>query len=166
MIAYLQRNFANIRNRRVRTPVHFFLAAITLMSISSPADAQDSPRLRLARELIAAMKSSALSTLAADTSESVNAKPSVGDTSALRELWNKYDAPTRAANAVVEAYAARFTESELTELLAFFRSPLGRRLLEARAEASRDGSQVATIISEHQAEFQEIFMRSLRVPPQ
>jgi hypothetical protein len=54
------------------------------------------------------------------------------------------------------AYAELFTEAELRQIIAFYQSPIGRRLAAALPDLTRRGSEIGAAVAEaHSAELQE-----------
>jgi len=62
-----------------------------------------------------------------------------------------------------EIYARHFSASELREIIAFYRTPTGRKLLDTRPQLS---AEVAAMITPHMPEFygrtMEVFVKALR----
>ena len=58
---------------------------------------------------------------------------------------------------LARVYAEEFTEAELRELIAFYRTPLGRKLAERTPELSRKGAEAgAAVAAEHMDELQRM----------
>jgi hypothetical protein len=76
------------------------------------------------------------------------------------QLRKDYD-PKKAElfNEVARAYARRFTESELRELLAFYKTTLGKKVLSSESQAVEDGFKRA---QEWTNEFSDLVLNKMR----
>ncbi|HZN53868.1 MAG TPA: DUF2059 domain-containing protein [Candidatus Polarisedimenticolaceae bacterium] len=58
---------------------------------------------------------------------------------------------------LVDLYAETFTEAELRELTAFYRTPVGRKALAAMPDLARRGAEIGTQVArDHQKELEEM----------
>ncbi|GAB4068342.1 hypothetical protein GCM10028812_26080 [Ancylobacter sonchi] len=118
-------------------------------SAAPAAAAQPSPaRMKLANELLvangeASSFDSIIPTIVEQTAGSfVQANPDlIRDLrDVAKSLVPEYEARKAEITAILaRTYAAQFTEAELGELLAFYRSPTGRKLVEQRQELLDEG---------------------------
>ena len=64
--------------------------------------------------------------------------------------------------ALVQIYAEAFSESEVRELIAFYRTPIGRKLVERTPALTRGIADVMNrIVLEHQTELMEIMQKAM-----
>jgi hypothetical protein len=63
-------------------------------------------------------------------------------------------------NEVARAYAGQFTEQDLKDLLAFYQTPLGKKLIEGEPKAGEAAAQVAQVWVEKYADEVASKMRS------
>lgn len=81
---------------------------------------------------------------------------------ALREFYDRYLSWDVVRPSLVEVYAATFSESELRELAAFYRTPIGRKLVERTPSLNGRLMEVTNRITmEHQAELIEMMQRAM-----
>lgn len=139
------------------------LAALSLVAVplASPAAAQTKPaapaaaapapspeRLKLANELLVANgEASSFDSIIPTVVEQTAASFVQSNPDLIRELRDvakqiapEYEARKSEITAILaRTYAAKFTDAELNELLTFYRSPTGRKLVAQRQELLDDG---------------------------
>ena len=63
----------------------------------------------------------------------------------------------------VDLYVETFSQDELEQLTAFYRTPLGQRLLEEQAHLAAEGSRIGReLVESHQAELMVMIMEAMR----
>jgi len=81
---------------------------------------------------------------------------------ALREFHDRYMSWEVVRPALVQIYAEAFSESEVRELIAFYRTPIGRKLVERTPALTRGIADVMNrIVLEHQTELMEIMQKAM-----
>jgi hypothetical protein len=86
-------------------------------------------------------------------------------TGVIQEFYRRYSVSDSVIAGVVLLSAQRFDESELREILRFYRSPIGAKLLaESPIINSEVGFIAQRILSEHRDDLQEMIRRSLVKP--
>lgn len=81
---------------------------------------------------------------------------------ALREFHDRYLSWQAVRSSLVQIYAETFTELEIRELIAFHRTPIGRKLVERTPALTRRTAELANrIMLEHQAELMEMLQKSM-----
>ena len=90
----------------------------------------------------------------------VRAQPAAAKMRDVIAAWQaKYVRWADLRASMAEIYARAFTDDDLRSLIAFYRTPLGQRLVEKLPEVLRQGSQLgADIAAKHQAELQSMMM--------
>jgi hypothetical protein len=150
------------------------LAAMTLAisvlmtGVAEAVSAQNADRLELSRQLREVTKASAADSRA-EPSELTKGNGLGSDSlrlAAIGEFRRRHDVEGRTERAIINAIAKGFSADELRTLVAFFRSPLGRKYLAVRADAGqRTADAVASAMQKYQNEFQSVFNRALGIPP-
>ena len=70
---------------------------------------------------------------------------------------NKYMTWAAVGDDFVRIYTDTFTESELREMIAFYKTPVGRKLAEQTPELTKRGAQIgAAVAARHSAELQQM----------
>ena len=130
--------------------------------------------LQAAREVleITNAKSVMRATMQASFDAQIEQMPAMEPFRPVMEEWaDKYLSWDIIAPHLAEVYAQTFTEQELKELIAFYRTPLGRKVAAETPELSRRGAVVgAKIAAEHMPELQQMIQAKMaelqRRPPQ
>lgn len=147
------------------------LFAAPLAAQSSPAAAADSTaptngfapsHMKAARGLLAAMRfeQAAVATAMMSFDQQVAADPEAGIFRDLVEEW-MYEVFTseEAKEAFAGAYAGSFSESELADLTAFYRTPLGSRVADLQADLAAKGAEIGQrLAGARQADLEERIM--------
>lgn len=125
-----------------------FVIAVSLVPGDRPILAQagpvDSAQLAAARELVGLMD---LPRTAVAGLESSLPALQAAMPQAPEGFWSQFVALAKEdlpafVDAITPIYAARFTRAELEDLIAFYRSPTGRRLIQLQPELIREGTVV------------------------
>lgn len=133
---------------------------LALGSAAAPARADDARRLELAKRLVAqihlvdAMKS-ALPLMAAQMRKTLFAQGRTdGDTDDFVRLYEERVGADmgRYADAMAEAYAGLFTEDDLSDIIAFDDTPLGRRLIDAQPRVLQASAVATQVLAREAAE--------------
>jgi hypothetical protein len=81
----------------------------------------------------------------------------------IRTWYRRVVTPENLESAVTKLYANSFTEDELRQLAAFYRSPLGQKSLTKMPEIMRQASEIgARLAQEHQGELQSMLEEAKR----
>lgn len=139
------------------------LAALLALG-ARPAAAQQEPlRHELALQLLEAMGMPEqiqvqLATVAATQARTNPDLPGLGDL--LREFLARYVTWDALKDEYAELYAGAFTEEELREMAAFYRTPAGQKLARATPQLSLQGAGIAErVMHAHAAELEEMIRR-------
>jgi uncharacterized protein len=120
---------------------------------SRPADAAAAPEveLQLGLELVDALKlrEAAIAAVRTAMDQQLESEPELAPYRDVLEGWatDLFRTP-EAALEFARVYAETFTEAELRGLLAFYRSPLGRRLVAEQPEIMLRGEEIGERIAE------------------
>jgi hypothetical protein len=125
----------------------FALAALAAVALARPAHAQDpSPaRVRAAEEVMAAsdMERNYARTMDLMIDQQKRANPDVAQyETQMRAFFDRYIGWEQVRPEFVRIYASLYTEDELHQLAAFYRTPLGRRLMETTPELTARSTEV------------------------
>ena len=83
---------------------------------------------------------------------------------AMKEWASEIFSSEEAKTAFATLYASTFSESDLRQLIAFYRTPLGQRFANSQAALTEKGSEIGrTLATAHQA---ELMARLQRIAPQ
>lgn len=130
---------------------------LSLQAQTAPAGAPDPARLAVARRIVQATGAEALilKTIELSLPAQRSANPAVP-----AEFWDRFVAKARAdvgvlADSLAPVYASRFSKPELDQLLDFYQSPLGRRVVaeqttvaqESQALGIRWGSRLGAAVA-------------------
>jgi|GEM_PF-1421294 len=88
--------------------------------------------------------------------------------SVMREFFRRHISWDALKGGYVDIYARTFTESELREMTAFYRTPTGRKLSRAMPHLMREGSALGNqAVEEHSDELRQMILDHLntRTPP-
>jgi hypothetical protein len=150
------------------------VATLALLALGRPALAQDttaapSPsRVRAAEELVASMdmERNYARTMDAMIDQQKRSNPMVGQyEQVMRDFFAKYIGWEQVKPDFVRIYAETYTEDEMRQLGDFYRTPLGRRLLETQPQLSaRSAELTQNRIMAHMPELMQQMM-SQAAPP-
>ena len=149
-------------------PTTVLLAALLAVG-ARPAAAQEPLRHELALQLLEAMRmpeqiQASLATVAATQARMNPDLPGLGDL--LREFLTRYVTWDALKNEYAELYAGAFTEEELREMAAFYRTPTGQKLARATPQLSAMGAQLGErVMRAHAAELEEMIARRAAAAP-
>ena len=80
----------------------------------------------------------------------------------LEAFFQRYVSWDAVREQYVDLYVDTFTEAELDGLAAFYRTPLGQRVVEEQAHMTREGAQIGQeIVEAHQAELMVMIMQAM-----
>jgi hypothetical protein len=143
------------------------LAALALViALAARAEAQHSPSHHAAAlELLTvmhipeALQASQATALRAQ----VQANPQLrGVEGVLRDFFARYLSWDMLKDPYAELYANTFTEAELREMTAFYRTPVGQKLARSSPALMRQGADLGDhIVQQHMSELQEMIRRQL-----
>jgi hypothetical protein len=138
------------------------LAAL-LAACARPAAAQETLRHEMALQLLEAMRmpEQIQASLAAVVANQARQNPDLpGLPEVLREFLARYVTWDAMKNEYAEIYAAAFTEEELREMTAFYRSPTGQKLARFTPQLSRLGAELGErTMRAHSAELDQMIAR-------
>jgi hypothetical protein len=149
-------------------PTILLLAALLALG-ARPAAAQEPLRHELALQLLEAMRmpeqiQASLATVAATQARMNPDLPGLGDL--LREFLARYVTWDALKDEYADLYAGAFTEEELREMAAFYRTPAGQKLARATPQLSRLGAEIGErVMRAHAAELQEMIARRAAAAP-
>jgi hypothetical protein len=84
----------------------------------------------------------------------------------LREFLDKYMGWASLRDEFVEIYKKAFTEAEFKQMLAFYKTPVGRKSLQQVPALMEQGAQIgARRVQEHMGELQQMLQPSARPAP-
>jgi hypothetical protein len=142
-----------------------------LVVMSGVARAQDTtPRaapspsaMAVAEELLGLMNTEQVlrAAVAASVNAQVKAQPLLAPFLDVMNAWVEKVLTMKAIEpALARAYAELFTEAEIHQLTAFYRTPLGRRLAAVSPELTRRSAEVGSAVAEaHSAELREMIAK-------
>jgi hypothetical protein len=77
--------------------------------------------------------------------------------SVMRKFMNKYYTWDNLKGDLSKIYAAEFTEDELTQMIAFYNSPVGKKYSEKSVTLLQKGMQIGqNVVMSHQSELQDM----------
>jgi len=151
----------------MKTKLVVFAAALLAFRAGGAA-AQDPLRHELALQLLEAMHvpEQIQASLETAIAAQVRVNPEVpGLQAALREFLQRYVTWSALRDAYADQYAAAFSEEELREMTAFYRTPAGQKLARATPQLTRVGAELgARLVAAHAAELEQVLAR-LPSPP-
>lgn len=152
--------------------VSFVLSVAALLAAYSPLHAQGAPApasapapvtpgaRRAAEELLQLMNIAQVlrSGTEASFDTQVQAQPLMAPFRATMQAWaDKHLTWEEFGPKLVQTYAEEFTEGELRELIAFYKTPVGRKVAARTPALTRKGALIgAQIAEEHMAELQQM----------
>lgn len=85
--------------------------------------------------------------------------------SVMRDFFVRYMSWENLKDGYADIYSRAFTEPELREMTAFYRTPTGQKLARATPQLMREGSELGQrAVQEHMNELQEAVLRHLSGP--
>ena len=144
------------------------LAALLALG-ARPAAAQEPLRHELALQLLEAMRmpeqiQASLATVVATQARMNPDLPGLGDL--LREFRARYVTWDALKDEYADLYAGAFTEEELREMAACYRTPAGQKLARATPQLSRLGAALGErVMRARAAELQEMIARRAAAAP-
>lgn len=148
-------------------------ALLAVLLAAAPAAAQPAPvsptHRAAALELLEAMRVSEALQLSIETvlQAQMQSNPELRPVeSVMRDFFARYMSWENLKEGYAEIYSRAFTEPELREMTAFYRTPTGQKLARATPQLMREGSELGQrAVQEHMDELQEAVMRHLSGPP-
>lgn len=145
------------------------LAAALLALGAGRAAGQDPLRHEMALQLLEAMRvpEQIEASLATAVASQARLNPDVpGLQEALRDFLGRYVTWSALRDDYAELYAGAFTEEELREMTAFYRTPAGQKLARATPQLSRLGAELSErVIRAHADELRQVIARRLEAEP-
>ncbi len=81
----------------------------------------------------------------------------------MRDFFNKYMSYEAMRDDYVELYASVYTEKELKDLIKFYRTPLGKKVVATTPELTAKGTELGQrIVAEHMTELQTAIMAKMQ----
>jgi len=124
----------------------------------APAPAPSPSHMAAAHELLGVirMDEAAMAGLMVSLEQQVRVNPSLGEFRGVMEEWGWSVFTSEAAREAFAAlYAEEFSEGDLRELAAFFRTPVGQRLAERQGRLAMRGAEVGErLATERQADLE------------
>lgn len=154
----------------MKTLIQKIVLAAALLAITLPAKSQErSTHYQKAIELSAMIQKDTYPLLISAAIESqVRALPpeqQPGFRLAMTEFLSKYLTWEILSDAYARIYLSIFTESELADLLTFYRTPTGMKMISRTPEIMQLGSAAGQrLMMERQAEFTAILRKHLNLP--
>ena len=133
---------------------------------TSPPPAVSAESMTLARELTALVDMAGNASIAVDVMLDAmqSQNPQLSEFRGVLQRWTrKIFTSDEAAEAFARVYAESFTEAELRDVVAFMRTPSGRRFAAAQGELARRGAEVGKRLAEDN---QDELMRMLEAEMQ
>ncbi|GAC1516743.1 MAG: hypothetical protein NVS1B4_13550 [Gemmatimonadaceae bacterium] len=141
--------------RRLPLSAIAFLALCAMRGVQ----AQSAETTRLATELLRAMRfeEGMRAAVTAGLDAQVRGNPLVAPYRAIMHEWTTRHLTWESVGpATVRLYADRFSATELREMLAFYRTPVGRKMIDAQQPIMAEATRIAqAALAPHQAELQE-----------
>jgi hypothetical protein len=145
-------------------PTIVVLAALLAVG-ARPAAAQETLRHELALQLLEAMRmpEQIQASVAMAVATQTRLNPDLpGLQEVLREFLNRYVTWEAMKDEYAEIYAGAFTEEELREMAAFYRTPTGQKLARSSPQLTRMGAELGErILRAHAAELDQLLARHL-----
>ncbi|HEX8694503.1 MAG TPA: DUF2059 domain-containing protein [Longimicrobium sp.] len=148
-------------------------ALLAVLLAAGPAAAQPAPvsptHRAAALELLEAMRVSEALQLSIETvlQAQMQSNPELQAVeSVMRDFFVRYMSWDNLKAGYADIYSRAFTEPELREMIAFYRTPTGQKLARATPQLMREGSELGQrAVQEHMGELQEAVLRQLSGPP-
>ena len=149
-------------------PTTVLLAALLALG-ARPAAAQEPLRQELALQLLEAMRvpEQIQASMAVVAATQARMNPDLpGLEALLREFLARYVTWDALKTEYAGLYAGAFTEEELREMTAFYRTPTGQKLARATPQLSRLGAELGErVMRAHAAELEEMIARRAAAAP-
>jgi len=153
-----------------RTPNLFLVAlAAVALALGSPARAEDTakaPQTRPALELFEAMGGTTTAAAGADAMIGAMAasQPELAQyQDAIRAWYTKVFAGDEFANEMAALLEATYTEQEMRELMAFYKTPVGRKSLQVLPTVARESALIGSRLAErHTDELQSMIEEAMK----
>jgi hypothetical protein len=146
------------------------LALAALLALAAPpAAAQETLRHELALQLLEAMRmpdqiAASIATVVATQTRQNPDLPGLGEV--LREFLSRYVTWDAMKDEYAELYAGAFTEEELREMTAFYRTPTGQKLARSTPQLTRLGAELGErTMRAHSAELDQLIARRVEEAP-
>ena len=146
-----------------------FCAATYLPAQAVPSDTAKPARkvtaaqLRLATELLPLMNTEAVvkTTIEATFDEQIKQQPLMAPFRITMQQWvDKYFTVAEFSASMAQIYAEEFTESELRQLVAFYKTPVGAKVAAITPVLAKRGGEVgARMAQAHMSELQEMIQK-------
>lgn len=145
---------------------HLFLG-FSIFAIAAPAALADTKSHRKAAEdLLKAMNMDRQFTMAIDQSldAQIKANPQLGPyRPTLKKFFDKYMSWDSLKDELVTIYANAFTEKELHDIITFYKTPVGKKVVEKTPELMTQGMQLGVRrVQEHQVELQQMLQQAIQ----
>ncbi len=144
----------------MQSRVLVFAALLLGISATQPAHAQSASHQAVAKELIATLKIGELMQTSTATMIDAQIKqipPLAPYRDVMIEWARRYITAEAALPEFVKAYMAAFTEQELQELVKFYKTPVGQKLVAKQADLLNQGAAIGErLAQEHQAKLDEM----------
>jgi uncharacterized protein len=142
------------------------LALLLAALPAAPAAAQPSPEHRqAARELLETMdvRTTVEATLDLAIRAQIDQRPEMAALEGtLREFLTRYLSWDALREGYIDLYAGAFTEAELREITAFYRSPVGQKVARSTPQLMAQGAALGErAVRDHMGELQEMVLRRL-----
>lgn len=156
--------------RKIAVLVPALLAVLLAAGRAAAQPVPISPTHRAAAlELLEAMRVSEALQLSIETvlAAQIQSNPELQSVeSVMRDFFARYMSWENLKEGYAEIYSRAFTEPELREMTAFYRTPTGQKLARATPQLMREGSELGQrAVQEHMEELQEAVLRHLAGPP-
>jgi hypothetical protein len=141
-------------------------ACAAALALAAPAAAQDSTavtpaRLQAAAELLASqhMDTNYEKILETTVQMEAGSGPQAEQfRSLLRDFFHRYLTWDAIRDDYARIYAERFTEDEMRQMAAFYRTPAGQHLVDAEPDLTREAGEISRRrVTEHAAELEAMF---------
>jgi hypothetical protein len=133
---------------------------------SAATHTSDSRRMAAARELVEALNMQKVIDRSMETMLrlQVQQNPQLGQfADVMREFFGKYMTWAALRDSYAQIYADMFTEPELRDMLAFYRSPTGRKLADVTPDLMERGSDLGRdAVQAHLPELQQMIMARMQ----
>jgi len=149
------------------SPVRFALLTLTLLLVAPQVTrADDADRLKTAEELLLSMKVDKQLAEAVDTMLDVQLKqnPAMAKFRApMKAFLSKHLSWEAIKTDMIKLYAEEFTEKELNDMKAFYKSPVGLKLAEKQAKLSAKQMELGMKrVQDNQAELKKMIEDELK----